>query len=87
MATRTIRRVAPLSLGKVMAVVYGLLGCIFIPFAWMGVFFSGEGRSFLVAILFPLLYAVVGLIGGLLTAVFYNLAGGWVGGIQVVLDE
>lgn len=93
---RTLKRVAPLSAGKVLALVYGALGLLFIPFfllmsvmtanlptAQRGIF-AVVGTGF--AILFPLFYAAMGFIGGVICAAIYNLVAGMVGGIEVEVE-
>ena len=49
--------------------------------AWLGAFF-GVGSI----ILFPIVYGIMGFIGGLITAVLYNLLAGFVGGIEMELQ-
>lgn len=93
---RTLKRVAPLSAGKVLALLYGAMGLIFIPFflimsaltsqlptAQRGIF-AAMGVGF--ALFLPVLYAVIGFIGGVLSAAIYNLAAKFVGGIEVEVE-
>lgn len=93
---RILKRVAPLSVGKVFALLYGAMGLIFIPFfllmgavtsnlpsAQRGVFaLIGTGA----AIAMPVCYALIGFIGGIISAAIYNLAAKWVGGIEVEVE-
>ena len=39
------------------------------------------------AIAMPIMYGVFGVVGGAIGAALYNLVAGWVGGIEVELDE
>lgn len=83
--TKTIKRIAPLQLGKLLGVMYALLSVVFLPFIFMAPLFSSTGwspeTSFF--ILVPVAYAVMGFIGGILGAFLYNLSANWVGGIEV----
>lgn len=38
-------------------------------------------------ILFPILYGIIGFIGGLIYAALYNLAASWTGGIQWTIEN
>ena len=93
---RTLKRVAPLSAGKVLALLYGVMGLIFIPFfllmtamtsqlppAQRGIF-ALVGTGFAVAM--PLFYAAIGFVGGVVSAAIYNVAAKWVGGIEVEVE-
>jgi hypothetical protein len=83
-----LHRIGPLSAAKVIALLYALFGLI------MGAFFSiaallrpdagGGGPLWGVAavVVFPVLYAVLGLVVTLLTAWLYNVVAGAVGGIE-----
>ena len=93
---RTLKRVAPLSAGKVLALLYGAMGLIAVPFfllaaamtanlppAQRGIFaIVGTG----VAIAAPLLYAVMGFLTGVIGATLYNVVAKWVGGIEVEVE-
>jgi hypothetical protein len=48
-------------------------------------FLHGLGAGFGLSsfIIFPIFYAIIGGIGGALMALIYNLAAGWVGGLEV----
>jgi hypothetical protein len=90
--TRTLKRIAPLKAGTMLAIVYGIMGLVFIPFFLLMTVVSSQlpqsqrvgmmalGAGF--AICFPLIYAAAGFIGGILGALVYNLAAKWVGGIE-----
>lgn len=97
-----LKSVGVMSCGKMGGTLYGLLGLLMggifalvstlglalgqgssssgAP-AWIGAFF-GVGS----VILFPILYGIMGFIGGLITAVLYNLLAGFVGGIEMELQ-
>lgn len=91
-----VRRVSVLSVGKVLACLYALLGLI------VGGLFSflslagaaaggGQGAAAIVfgvgaAIIMPILYGLAGFIGGVITAALYNLAASLVGGIEIELS-
>jgi hypothetical protein len=85
-----IRRIDPLSAAKVCAVLYGIMGLIFVPFILLIQTFApndpsmrGFGTGF--AIMVPILYACIGFIFTLIAAALYNLIAGWVGGIEIEL--
>jgi hypothetical protein len=94
--TRRIKRVAPLQLGKMLAVLYGCLGVLFLPIFLIasavasrlpsqqrvGVLAFGLGF----AICMPIFYAVMGFVFGALTALIYNLVAKWIGGIEVEVE-
>jgi hypothetical protein len=94
----TVRRIGPGSAFKVGAAVYAMMGLILgfitasvsilvgtrVQGAEAGVFrmFFGVG-----AIVFlPILYAVIGGVFSVLSALFYNLVADWLGGLEVELS-
>ena len=97
--TRRLKRIAPLQLGLMLGVTYALISIIIIPFFLLftigagaaaraaghnsagvaGVF--GFGAAFVVVL--PILYGVIGFIGGVIGAFVYNLVAKWIGGIEV----
>jgi len=90
--TQQIRRIDPVSAAKVCAVLYGLMGLIFIPFVLVIRSFtpadqvaSGFGFGLGFAIAMPIVYAIIGFIFTLISAAVYNLIAGWVGGIEIEL--
>jgi hypothetical protein len=93
-----LKRIAPASAFKVGFVVYGLLGLLlgalctaialagvqFAPHAQLP--FAGRVGVFAV-ILCPIIYGLIGGIGAAIGAVIYNLASGWVGGLEVDIAQ
>ncbi len=88
-----LKRVSPASAFKVGLVAYGIAGFVLgvfcslvavgafpiarqahLPFAKVGVF---------AFILCPIIYGIIGGIGAVIGAGVYNLAAGWVGGLEV----
>ena len=86
-----LARVAPLQLGKVMAVLYGSISLIFVPFILIiSMVASKAGDShfpMLFVIFIPIIYAVAGFIGGLLVAAIYNVIAGWTGGVHFTIED
>jgi hypothetical protein len=93
-----LKRIAPASAFKVGFVVYGLLGlflgalCTAVAFA--GVQFAPHahmplaGRVGMFAVIIcPIVYGLLGAIGAAIGAVIYNLASGWVGGLEVDISQ
>jgi hypothetical protein len=91
-----VKRVAPMSVAKVAATLYAILGLIFggiisvISFAGQALMPASEdggmmGMLFGVAavVILPIFYACLGFVLSLLMTALYNLAAGWVGGIEV----
>lgn len=86
---KQLTHISPLRAGIVLAVLYGLLGLIFVAFSQLAAVFGSRsggtpavfGGAFF-AILFPVLYAVGGFIGGIIAAAVYNLVAKWIGGLE-----
>ena len=91
-----VKRVVPMSVAKVSAALYAILGLIFggiisvISFAGQALAPDSDDGGMLgmmfgaaAVVLLPLLYACFGFIMSLLMAALYNLVSGWVGGIEV----
>ena len=97
---KRLTRISPVKAGLVLGVLYGLLGCIAIPFLLIAGVAAGAAASqagssavpfgFLFgigALLVPVLYGVMGFIGGLIVAAVYNLVAKWTGGIEITLVD
>jgi len=91
-----LKRVAPASAFKVGLVIYGFVGLILGAFcsliAFAGVQFAPHARLpfggrivMFAVILCPIIYGIIGGIGAAIGAAIYNLASGWVGGVEVDL--
>jgi hypothetical protein len=89
-----IQRFGPVSALKVGFVVYAFLGLIAGVFcsaiAFAGIAFGPHAYmplkgilGFLPLILCPLLYGIIGSVVTVVSALIYNLASGWVGGLEV----
>lgn len=71
---------------KVVAVIYGLLGLVFVPFFWlMSALNPAESMPLLLTILFPVLYAVMGYLFSALSFFVYNLLAAGIGGVEFTL--
>ena len=100
--TKTLGKIGALSAGKVMGAMYTLIGLLAGGiFGFLNLFFSstaiylgGEpsvmsrlSQGILPFICFPILYGIMGFLGGLLLACIYNIIAGFVGGIELTLDD
>ena len=100
--TRKVRRIAPLQLGKMMGVIYGLMGLIFLPFFFLaglvgafaqhaasdnsGAAAAATGIMLGFGLFMPVMYAVFGFVFGIISAALYNFVARWIGGIEVEIE-
>jgi len=87
--TSRITRIGVLQTGKILALLYGVIGGIFAPFALLGGIF-GEGgmlAGIIVAVVLIVMYPIMGFIGGVISAAIYNFAAGLIGGIEITLEQ
>ncbi len=89
-----LKRVSPASAFKVGLVAYGIVGLILGAFCSLiavagGAFAPHARMPFLhsvgvfAVILCPIVYGIIGGIAAVIAAGLYNLAAGWVGGVEV----
>jgi hypothetical protein len=97
----TITRIGPLSLAKIVALVYGviglLIGAVISLFALIGAAFAGAAaqpiNSPLVGLIFgvgsvillPIFYGLAGFVTSLIAAWLYNVIAARVGGIEITV--
>jgi len=98
---KRLTNINPLKLGITLAVIYGVMSLIFVipfiaimslvgasnahahaPNQAMPVLFTGVFMIFL-----PVIYAVLGFIGGVIAAFIYNVVAKWTGGIEFTTGE
>ena len=88
-----IKRIGVVSAGKILGLLYALMGLIFGIIVSLisligGVFLKGAPSVSAIfgigaIIYFPIMYGIMGFISGAIMAFLYNLIAGWIGGIEV----
>jgi hypothetical protein len=97
MAKLYVKRIGVSSLGKIMGILYAFAGFIIGVFLalfsligaalaprTMGAFGALFGVGAIIAL--PIIYGILGLIIGCITAFLYNLVAGWMGGLEMDLE-
>lgn len=89
----SLKSVGVLSVAKVMGCIYAVIGLILMPFfllaGLIGSMAGGKDNPFgavgalALGILAPILYGLLGFVGGAVMALLYNLMARFVGGIQL----
>ena len=93
-----IKKIGVLSLGKILGILYAIIGLImgifFTLFALVGLVSSSGGLGTLrilfgvgAIILLPIFYGVLGFVSGILMAFIYNLVASWIGGLEVETES
>ena len=77
-----ITRLSVLQTGKLLAILYAFISVIMLPFMLIGMAKSPGGGMMLFMLL---LYPVMGFVGGIIVAALYNLASGWIGGLEITV--
>jgi len=78
-----VKRIAPLQAGKMLAGIYALFALMVIPFMLVASFTGGAQIPIFFAVGMPLLYIVVGFVGGIFGAAFYNVVAKSLGGLEI----
>jgi hypothetical protein len=90
---KQLTSISPLRAGIVLAVLYGVIGLIFVPFILLASLFGARTgptaavSGVVLAICFPIFYAVLGFIGGIIMAAVYNLVAKWTGGLEFEVTD
>ncbi len=86
---KRLSRISPLQSAKTLAVLYFLISLpMLLVMAMVFMLVPGQNPPLGgMLLMLPLLYALAGFIGTLLAAWLYNLAAGWVGGIEVTISD
>ncbi|HOX08410.1 MAG TPA: hypothetical protein PK280_18590 [Planctomycetota bacterium] len=83
-AVKRLTRVAPLRAGLVLGLLYAALGMVFIPvFLLMSAFGPAAPAGMLFILALPVLYGIVGFIGGVIMAALYNVIAKSTGGLEL----
>ncbi|MCM2371738.1 DUF3566 domain-containing protein [Rhodopirellula sp. ICT_H3.1] len=93
-----LKRVDPLSCGKMLGALYVFIGLIMsvfmIVFTMIGVaggggnnLMAGLAGGVIGAIFVPVFYGILGFIGGLIMALLYNLCASVIGGIEMQFED
>ena len=99
--TKRLKKIEPVQLAKMLAVIYGLGSLVFVPFFLLFSLVAsmaphmGQGAAPIPMMLgmgvgfmifAPILYATIGFITGLIGAFIYNVVAKWIGGIEVEVE-
>jgi hypothetical protein len=96
---KKLTNINPLKLGITLGIIYGVLSLIFIipVFAIMSVVGAMGAKTGTQAlpviftgvfiIFLPIIYAVFGFIGGVISAFIYNVVAKWTGGVEFTTQE
>jgi hypothetical protein len=91
---RRIVRIAPWQAGKVAALLYFIMGIVLAGFMALAIIFAppnpapGQGPpGWGFVMVMPFLYALAGLVFVPASRWLYNVVAGWVGGIEITVEE
>lgn len=84
---KQITRISPVQSAKVIALQYFLFSIPLVALMAIPMMASPRHPSMIFLIIFPFMYLIFGFIFTLLGSWIYNVAAGWVGGIEYVSTE
>lgn len=98
--TTKLTRMGVMSVAKIYGLISAIFGLIFGAFLSLMSLFGGamtmlsgqEGGAFgfffgaAAIIILPIFYGIMGFIGGAISCWIYNLAAGWIGGVEMELE-
>ena len=82
-----LTRIGVLSSGIVLGLIYSVIGLFFVIFfgvaGGVATLFGGFGFGIAAFILLPIIYGLLGAVGGMVGALLYNLVAKYTGGIEL----
>jgi len=83
-----IKKIEPLQAGLILCLIYAILGLVVIfPLMLIKGGMVGSGVIILSLFIAPIMYGLIGFIGGMLMAFLYNVASKLIGGVEVHVEE
>ena len=88
-----LKKIGVLSLAKIFGLLYALfgliLGILFSLFSSIGFGVDETGSYFGIGsiLILPIMYGILGFIGGIITAYFYNLIADRIGGLEIEIEK
>lgn len=96
MTTKYVKRVGVLSLGKIVGIIYAIIGLIFGAIITIAALLVGSTLSSLgfegdmfgtgAIIILPIVYGILGFILGILIAMVYNLVARYIGALELDME-
>jgi hypothetical protein len=92
---KRLQHIAPVQCGVVLGALYAAISLIFVPFILLITMMAPKngnnlpfaGAGIFLVILIPVLYGVLGFIGGIISAAIYNLIASWTGGLEFTVVD
>ena len=95
---KRLKRIDPVIAGTVQAIIMAFFGLLYIPFGLLMMFGGfasndangigvGIGVGIAIMIFAPILYGIMGFIGGLIAAFIYNFAVRFTGGLRMEFED
>jgi len=85
-----LKKIEPLKAGYVSGLLYLLISVIIIvPFTLLGSIVGTKENvlGMFVVIIIPIIYGIVGFLGGLITAALYNFVAKNIGGLEIEVEK
>jgi len=97
---KRLKSISPLKLGIVLAALYAVMSLIVVliilPFTFLGAFSRGGGGAggaellgmgFGMLVAAPIIYGIMGFVGGVIVAFVYNVLAKMTGGIEFTVED
>jgi len=89
---KRLTHVSPLRCGIVLGILYAIISLVFLPLFLLVAVFGKGGlgqsiASWVLILLLPVLYGVLGFIFGVIAAAMYNLIAKWTGGLEFEVTD
>ncbi|MFC7337417.1 hypothetical protein ACFQY0_09545 [Haloferula chungangensis] len=96
--SKRLKKIDPMSAGMIQAIIMAAFGLLYVPFGLILMFGgfasnnadalgAGVGAGLGIMLFAPILYAILGFIGGIIGAFVYNVAAKFTGGLRLEFEN